>query len=235
MEQHRVDIFKVDDFEFPYLYKFPGQASDEEILYVTREHKIMLQLRRVMVVLIAIILVIVGFSVTGAIKALMPEFPAASINSFVTGVAALFLFIGWWWVTVLWRKSMAFVTTKRLKKIIYTTPFNRHNLSLPLEMIVDTGAYSKGFLQAALQLGTFTARSSASSSGAATDDNSRVNKKYFYIENVEKVEDLQHYIAKVLSAFRKDTEKLRSFRPFLPHLKGQARKDFMQQFPGYWS
>ncbi|MBP7842854.1 hypothetical protein KA017_02525 [Candidatus Woesebacteria bacterium] len=229
------NISKIEDFEFPYLYKFPGQATDEQILYITREHKIMLQFRRFFVIMIALILVVIGYSITGFLSTLIPSFPAGSVNLFVTAIAALEMSIGWWWVSALWKKSIAFVTTKRLKKIVYTTPFNKHSLSLPLEMIVDTGSYDKGFIQAFLKLGTFTARSSASSSGAATEDNSRINKKYFYIENVSMVEDLQHYVSKLLSAFRKDQDRLITFRPFIPKLKGEARQRFMEQYPEYWS
>lgn len=235
MNNSKTDVFGVEELKFPYLYKFPGQNSDEVILFVTREHKIMLYVRLVVVALVAMLLVILGYSITGAIKSVFDSFPAASISLFITAVAAVVLFVGFWWMRATWKKSLAFVTNKRLTKIIYTTPFNRHTLSLPLEMIVDTGSYDKGFLQAILKLGTFTARSSAASSGVATDDNSRVNKKYFYIENVSMVEDLQHYVAKVLSAFRKDSDKLVTFRPFIPELKGAAREEFMRQYPEYWS
>lgn len=235
MKHQREDIFKVDEIQFPYLYKFPGQNSDEVILFVTREHKIMLYIRLAVVFLISVILVIVGYSVTGALTSFIGSASITGINTLITSIAALVIFIGSWWVRNQWKKSLAFVTNKRLTKIIYTTPFNRHTLSLPLEMIVDTGSYDKGFIQAILKLGTFTARSSAASSGVATNDTSRINKKYFYIENVAMVEDLQHYVAKVLSAFRKDSDKLTSFRPFIPQLKGSAREEFMEQFPEYWS
>lgn len=145
--------------------------------------------------------------------------------------------IGWWWVSTLWRNGIMLVTTQRLLKFIYTTPWNRHILSLPLEMIVDTGSYTKGYLQAIFKLGVFTARSSAASSGVATDDErgERVNKKYFYIENVAAYEDLQHYINKLLQAYRHHREELPSFRPFIPELKGEARRQFMEQHPGFWS
>lgn len=235
MSVQRTNIFSVDQLEFPYLYKFPGQNSDEVILYVTREHRIMLYVRLAAVLLIAIILVVLGYAITGVIGGMLPSFPTGSLNLLITAIAALVLFVGYWWVSNLWKKSLAFITNKRLTKIIYTTPFNRHTLSLPLEMIVDTGSYDKGFLQAILRLGTFTARSSASSSGVATDDTSRINKKYFYIENVAMVEDLQHYVSKVLSAFRKNPENLTNFRPFIPHMKGAVREKFMQQYPEYWS
>jgi hypothetical protein len=103
-------------------------------------------------------------------------------------------------------------------------------------MIVDTGAYTKGFVSTFLGLGTFIARSSASSSGRATDDPSRVNKKYFYIEHVKHAEDLQHYVSKVLAAFRQYPEKLANFRPFIPEMKGEVRAKFIRDnFPEFWS
>lgn len=234
MQQDK-DIFKVDQLKFPYLYKFPGQNSDEVILFVTREHKVMLFIRLLVILLISIILIIVGYSFTGAMGSMFETFNPEGVNLLIFATSVLVLLIGYWWVNYTWKKSMAFVTNKRLTKIIYTTPFNRHTLSLPLEMIVDTGSYDKGFIQAILKLGTFTARSSAASSGVATDDTSRINKKYFYIENVGMVEDLQHYVAKVLSAYRKDSESLKTFRPFIPKLKGSAREEFMKQYPEYWS
>lgn len=102
-------------------------------------------------------------------------------------------------------------------------------------MIVDTGSYTKGFIQAWLKLGVFTARSSATSSGVATDNTSRINKKYYYIENVSCAEDLQQYINKLLSVFRQQPARLDRFRPFIPHLKGKARKKFMEDYPQFWS
>jgi hypothetical protein len=235
MKLQNKNIFKVEDLQFPYLYKFPGQNSDEVILYVTREHRVMLYFRLLMVFLISIILVFVGYAITGTLASFFGKASLVGVNMLITGIASLFILIGSWWVKNLWKKSLAFVTNKRLTKIIYTTPFNRHTLSLPLEMIVDTGSYDRGFIQAILRLGTFTARSSAASSGVATGDNTRVNKKYFYIENIGMVEDLQHYVSKVLSNYRKNSDKLISFRPFIPKLKGSAREEFMKQFPEYWS
>lgn len=229
------NIFTVPTFDFPYAYKFPGQASNERILFIARENMIMLWVRRVSVLLTAFIVIVVGFLLGGFIQPFLGEVVAAPLQLFSIGLALIFAIGGWWWVTTLWQKSIVIVTTQRLTKFIYTTPFNRHNLTLPLDMIVDTGSYTKGLLQAVFKLGTLTARSSASSSGAATDDPDRVNKKYFYIENVSFAEDLQHYVNKLLQAFRYQSDRLDSFRPFLPHLKGEARKQFMQQYPEYWS
>lgn len=228
-------VFSSSEFEFPYHYKFPGQATDERILFITRENPIMLWIRRGAVLGVAAVLLITGIGMASFVTTFFGLKLPTLFTIITVMVAAAVAGIGWWWVTTLWQKSLGIITTKRLTKFIYTTPFNRHSLSLPLEMIVDTGSYSKGFLQALFKLETFTARSSASSSGAATDDGDRINKKYFYLENIAIAEDLQHYLNKLLNAFRQYHEHLGTFRPFIPKLKGDQRKQFMERFPEYWS
>lgn len=229
------NIFTADHYQFPYNYKFPGQSSDERILFVTRESETLLVFRQVMIVLAAAVVFLAGSALGSLLASFTGGVGVGLIELFSALFAIVFAALGFWWVTTLWKKSIAIITTKRLTKFIYTTPWNRHNLSLPLDMVVDTGSYSKGVLQAFFNLGTFTARSSASSSGAATDDPTRVNKKYFYIENVKHAEDLHHYLNKVLFHYRQDWQRLENFRPFLPHLKGEARKAFMEQYPEFWS
>jgi hypothetical protein len=228
------NIFSVEKFVFPYTYKFPGQASDEVILFIARENEVLLWWRRAQVLGFSLALLLVSMIAQWLLRGLFPKVTEVLWGLCTVG-AFLVLILGWWWVTAVWKKSIFAVSTKRLIKFIYTTPYNRHTLSLPLEMIVDTGSYTKGLLQAVFKLGTFTARSSASSSGAATDEPERVNKKYFYLENISMAEDLQHYINKLLQAVRHKAEILDTFRPFLPHLKGAERKEFMQQYPEFWS
>ena len=140
-------IFTVERFEFPYLYKFPGQSSDERILFVTRESDVILIFRQVLTALTAGIIFIVGYAIAQMLRSVIGN-SVVMIELLSAVIAVGFGVAGFWWVTTLWRKSIAIITNKRLSKFIYTTPWNRHNLSLPLDMIVDTGAYSKGFLQA---------------------------------------------------------------------------------------
>lgn len=229
-------IFSAPTHQFPYTSnRFPGQANDEVILYVTRENPVMLSVRRLGVLGVGAALLFAGWWFGTLVASFLPTGPIGAIRLVSVVAAAAVVVIGWWWATTLWMRSVALVTSKRLIKFIYTTPVNRHTLSLPLEMIVDTGAYDKGFLQAFFKLGTFTARSSASSSGAATDDPDRVNKKYFYIENISMAEDLQHYVNKLLSAFRRRPDDLASFRPFIPKGYGESREQLIKDHPEYWS
>ncbi len=229
-------IFEVKQFKFPYQYKFPGQASDERILYLTRENRLMLVIRQLFVFLAAALIALIGLMLNFFLENTWQQALGSTLMLIFAIIAVLFFIIGWWWVTAVWKKSIAIVSTRRLVKFIYTTPVSRYSLALPLVEIVDTGAYTRGFIQTFLKLGTFVARSSAVSSGVATDDPSRVNKKYFYIENIKRAEDLQHYISKLLSVIRDVDSDLQTFRPFIPRLKGEARANFIaEHFPEFWS
>jgi len=218
-------IFTVSQFEFPYAdLKFPGQATDEQILYVTREAPVMLHLRLFTVGLVSLVLATTGSLVPFLMPSFSPGYTFGLIvGSFVLGIATLG--IGSWWMTKLWKKSIFILTNRRLTKFIYTTPWNRYDLSLGLDKIVDTGAYARGYFQAVFGIGTFSARSSA---GNRAD-------KYFYIENVHRSEDLKHYISKLLHHYNHNENDLKNFRPFIPWLKGEARKRFLKNYPQYWS
>ena len=124
-----LSIFEVGTFGFPYeSFRFPGQASDERILYVTREAPIMLWMR---VVVLAIAGVVMMVSVM-ILPDLLKIFGATSVElARLLGLVITFLFIGLggWWLWELWRKSLFILTNRRLTKFIYTTPWNRHNLS----------------------------------------------------------------------------------------------------------
>ena len=227
-------IFQVKEFIFPYnAYRFPGQATDERILYITREHKLFLFIKMFFVLLIAVAISLAFYVFSLAFKSIFITSSMAFLFPLVLIVVGSFTAIGLWWVYGLWQKGFAILTNKRLTKIIYTTPFNHYNQSLPLEMIVDTSCHNQGFFSGVahsiLQIGTLTARSSASSSGVATDDTDRVNKKYFYLENIKYCEDFQQYLNKILSLFNHSPESLVDFRPFIPHLKGEAREKFIQE------
>ena len=218
-------IFQVDDHRFPYdSFRFPGQASDENILYVSREARFMLLVRLLGVWTVSITIGLIGLLVPLFVPGLPQQVVLLSGMGMVL-LAFLFLIVGSWWMFRLWKQSLFILTNRRLTKFIYTTPWNRYNLSLGLDKIVDTGAYMRGYLQAFLGIGTFTARSSAGNR----------QEKYFYVENVHVPEDFANYVNKVLHVFNQDAERLANYRPFIPHLKGERRKKFMERYPQFWS
>lgn len=219
------DIFSVPVYKFPYTdFQFPGQASDEEILYVTREAPIVLTLKRFGVIGIAVAVIVGGIVLSVFLSQISPAVTASS-QLFAAVLGVLFGVIGWWWVTVLWKKSIFILTNRRLTKFIYVTPWNRYNLSVTLDKIEDTGAYNRGNFEALFKVGTLTARSSAGNR----------EEKYFFVTRIKAAEDLANYINKLLFIFHHDPKRLTKFRPFIPHLKGERRKKFMEDYPEYWS
>jgi hypothetical protein len=228
-------FFNSNNIAFPYdQSRFPGQASDEEILYVTREHSFFLVMRLLFIFGIGLSIILTTVLLSRTINLIFSTNVLPSIVLIMLLFFCLFILIGSWWVFALWKKSIAIVSNKRLIKFIYTTPINRYNMSLPLDMIVDTSCHNKGFLSSYLKIGSITARSSASSSGLATDDTSRINKKYFYLENIQYFEDLQQYLNKLINTLHKEPEKLNKFRPFIPHLKAEKREEFLRDnYPDY--
>ncbi len=205
-----------DGFNFPYTdFKFPGQHTQEKILFVTRESGKILLTKLILLFIAFGFLLFIGEFVLSLISSFVGSDFNYSYFLFLWFLTCFgFLVVAGWWVVTLWRKSIFIVTTRRLTKIIYTTPWNKYNLSLNLDKIVDGGAYKKGLFQSLMGLGYFVARSSAG------------NIKNFKIINIDyKVaEDLHNYITKLLYTFNNQKEKLDNFRLFMPYLKGEARR-----------
>ena len=151
-------VFDIDSFIFPYEgIKFPGQANDERILYVAREAEVMMYIR-----LLGLLIVVVSlFGLSIVIPRFLPGLGSTQQMLVSLGgclLAGVFFVVGGWWIYTLWKKSLFVVTTRRLAKFIYSTPWNRYNLSINLDKIIDTGAYAKGYFEAYFGIGTFTAR-----------------------------------------------------------------------------
>ncbi len=203
------NILEMADFSSPYTdLIFPGKAEDEKILYVTREAPLMLGLRLTGFCLVVAIAIVVGsilISYTGETLG----FATGLIVLLIVLLGGVVMFGGMWWIAKVFNKSVFIITTRRLTKFIHTTPWTRYQMSLGLDKVVDSGSYSKGYLQAMFGLGTFVARSSAG------------NIKNFKIENVHYAEDLHNWMNKLMFVFNKEQEKLDEFRPFTAKAMGE--------------
>ncbi len=187
---------------------FPGKAGDERILYVTREAPMMLMTRLVAFSLIVAVTVFIGaLLIANTGKAL--EFSYGGIIVMLLLIGAIAMFGGMFWIYAVYHKTMFIITTRRLTKFIHTTPWTRYQMSLGLDKVVDSAAYSKGYFQSIFGLGTFVARSSAG------------NIKNFKIENIHFAEDLHNWMNKLMFVFAKETEKLDEFRAFVPKPMGK--------------
>jgi hypothetical protein len=204
-----LNILEATDFVAPYTdLIFPGKAEDEKILYVTREAPMVMGMQLMvfsLIVAIGIVLGTIMLSYTG--RAL--GFDATMIILMILVLGGIVMFGGLWWIYKVYYKTVFIITTRRLTKFIHTTPWTRYQMSLGLDKVVDSAAYSKGYLQAIFGLGTFVARSSAG------------NIKNFKIENINFAEDLHNWMNKLMFVFAKETDKLDQFRPFTPKRMGE--------------
>ena len=204
------NILETAELEAPYTGMiFPGKAEDEKILYVTREAGVMLGLRLTGFSLVTAIAMVIGailVSYTGE----MIGFSSSLVVVLILLLGGIVMFGGMAWIWKVHSKTVFIITTRRLTKFIHTTPWTRYQMSLGLDKVVDSAAYSKGYWQSIFGLGTFVARSSAG------------NIKNFKIENIHFAEDLHNWMNKLMFVFAKETEKLDEFRPFVA--KGMGKR-----------
>jgi hypothetical protein len=203
------NILEMADFQPPYSNMiFPGKAEDEKILYVTREAPMMMGLRLTGFSLVVAITMAVGAILTAYMGQAM-EVEVGVIVTLILLLGGVVMFGGMWWIWQVYQKTMFIITTRRLTKFIHTTPWTRYQMSLGLDKVVDSAAYSKGYFQSLFGLGTFVARSSAG------------NIKNFKIENIQFAEDLHNWMNKLMFVFAKEVDKLDEFRPFTAKKMGE--------------
>jgi hypothetical protein len=196
------NILESLDFIAPYTGMiFPGKAENEKILYVTREAPMMMAVRLTVFSLVVAIAILAGVALS-VYSGSMIGFEAGGLVIALTLLGGIVMFGGLWWMWRVYQKTVFIITTRRLTKFIHTTPWTRYQMSLGLDKVEDSAAYSKGYMQSIFGLGTFVARSSAG------------NIKNFKIENIHFAEDLHNWMNKLLFVFNKEQEKLDGFRPF---------------------
>lgn len=209
------DIFKVEEYSFPYLYIFPGQEDNEVVLFATRKHKVFLYIKLFTILLISMIIVLLSYSMTGLIKRMFSSFPAESISLFLTAIAAIILFVGFWWVRAVWKKSILIITNKRILKFNYSNPFKKNTLSIDLGEIRKLGTQKNDILKF-LNIGTLV-----------INDN--------YIKRVLATKEIKIYLNSLLKEYKNDPRDLIYFRPYLPKLSAYQREEIMKKYPEYWS
>jgi hypothetical protein len=204
------NILEMADFNPPYdQVIFPGKAEDEKILYVTREAPLMVGIRMTIVSLVVAVVMVIG-AVLASYSGEMLGVDMGMVVIIILLLGAIVMFGGMWWIWQVFQKTMFIITTRRLTKFIHTTPWTRYQMSLGLDKVVDSAAYSKGYIQSIFGHGTFVARSSAG------------NIKNFKIENILFAEDLHNWMNKLMFVFNKEQEKLDGFKPFVA--KGMGKR-----------
>lgn len=213
-------IFDTKEFHFPYTgIRFPGMNEGEKIMFITREAYIVHLTRLLIFTVIILLIGILGVVLLNLLGSVVSKI--AFLKLVLLVLVGLFFTAGGWWLNESYRKSIFIITTRRLTKIIHTTPFTWYQFSLGLDEIEDTGSYGASYIEALLGLGYFVARSGA---GAI---------KNFKIVNITFAQDLHNYVNKLLYAFKHHPDKMDLFRPFTPNLRGEAREELFRKYPEY--
>lgn len=214
------EVLEQKEYSFPYTdLHFPGMNTGEKILFITRESPVMQRLRLVFLAVMVAVFTGLGLLLVNILRLMVAWSSWLQVPLFT--VAGVMFLVGLWWISETYRKSVFIITTRRLTKIIYTTPFTWYQFSLGLDEIQDTGSYSSSYVEAMFGLGYFVARS-----GAAAIKN-------FKIVNITFAQDLHNYVNKLLYTFKHHPDKVDLFRPFIPHLKGEVRKRYLEAYPHY--
>ncbi len=214
------NLIEVEHYHFPYTdLRFPGMNEGERILFVTRESEIMQKLHLAIVTTVALLLAGLGIFFISSLSVLIPQMNMFQLPLLL--LSGLVFIVGIWWVTQTYKKSVFIITTRRLTKIIYTTPFTWYQFSLGLDEIEDTGSYSSSYLEAVFGLGYCVARSGA---GAI---------KNFKIVNITYARDLHNYVNKLLYAFKHHPSRINEFRPFIPNVTAGKREELFRKYPEY--
>jgi len=207
----------VFDFLFPYKqFSFPGMHTEEKVLYAARQHPLVFKWRLFAmlgaVLFFDIVVLVIARSYLSAGK-----FPLVILGLVVFTLVSAGLV--WWWIKRTYEKTLFIITNKRLTQFVQTSPFTGFQLSLAFDQVADTAASTHNYLQKIFGFGSLFARSSA---GAQGD---------FLVENLQFHEDLHNWLNKLLTQYSQKADKeqaLAGFRPFVPGLKGEVRKTFLE-------
>lgn len=205
------------DFSFPYRnFSFPGKHSEEKVLYAAQQHPLVLKLRLFLSGVCLLFFILITFMI---VNAYVPSGISLLINIGLlvfSSITSLFLY---WWLTAVYQKTLFIITNRRLTQFIQTSPFTNFQLSLAFGQVVDTAASTHNYFQKILGMGSLFARSSA---GAQGD---------FLVSNLQHHDDVHNWLNKLLTEYSQKADKehaLDGFRPFVPGLKGEERKKFLE-------
>lgn len=184
---------------------FPGQQTDERVLYFSRPHSAIKYFSYLKVLLISLLVLFALQVVSWNLPFLNS---AMSIISLV--VSAFLLVLGVWWITSLYDKTEYYITDRRVVKFTPLTPFNRTTRALFWDEAVKSKTYQKNpLIEKLLDIGSLEIH-------ARTQDKDNVN-----IEHLSYYEDLANYIDKILYTFKNKPEDLRNFKEFVTKPKGE--------------
>jgi hypothetical protein len=184
---------------------FPGQQTDEKILYYAKPHNAIKYISFVKI-LIGGLLVLLAFQIIS----LNLPFYADTFGVMGYFLTIFLIIIGLWWVKTTHDSTEIYITDRRIVKFSAFSPLHKTTRTLYWDEAVKSKTYRKNhLLEKMLGIGSLEIH-------ARSQDKDNVD-----IDHLIYHEDLANYIDKILYTFKNKPEDLKTFREFVPKPKGQ--------------
>lgn len=192
---------------------FPGQQSDEKVLYEVRPHLAALYVTLVKIVGLSLVLFVF-------LMALARISPIFALLSFV--ISGAVMLIGAWATVTMFGRSVAYITDRRIVRFEAATPFATNSRALTWDQVAKIKTFPRNIMWKMLKVGTVAVH--AASTFVHTHEHPRENiytNDDLELEHVYYYKDLGNYLDKILYLYKHKPQELEELKPFIPKPAGQ--------------
>lgn len=196
---------------------FYGQQDGEKILYFIKPHQISLYFSILKIILASIIISSLGFIISSQV----PTFPNQFKIYFLL-IGIIFAILGSSNQIIIFNKTIAYITDRRIVRFSAHTPFATSIRSLTWDQAAKAKTLPPNAIFKILMIGDITIHSTSTISAIntktthniITNDDIEISNAYYY-------KDLGNYIEKIIYTFKNEPEKIQNIKPFIPKPKGK--------------
>ena len=192
---------------------FPGQQTDERVLYIVEPHIYALYTGLAKIYLLSLAIFLSFLFLTSVMKGL------PFIGLFLGSLIAVF---GTWTSVLMFKKNRAYITDRRIVRFEAATPFATNSRALNWDDAVKIKTFPRNALWKMLMIGTVVVH--AGSTYVHTHEQTRENvytNDDLDLEHVYYYKDLGNYLDKILYLFKHKPEDIAQMKPFVPKPAGQ--------------
>lgn len=196
-----------------YTHYFPGQHSDEKVLYEVKPHPFALYTQFTLVL---------GTAAIIAILSAVLSFVYAPVVLVGFSLALLIAVLGCWAAYAQFNDNIAYLTDRRVIRFEATTPFHTATRAINWDDVMKIKTYPPSVIWSMLNIGTVVlhARSSIIS-GTGDSIQKEVTGDDLELRHVYYYKDLGNYIEKILHIIKKNPAELDELRPFIAKPRGK--------------
>jgi hypothetical protein len=194
---------------------FDGQQEDERILFKVHGHSLVHLIQTIKIVLIGLLLAILFWIIGGGVAfGVWLRFGGLVLGLLVGA-------IGWWSLTISERKTVAYITDRRVVRFSATTPWTINRRSISWDEVVKIKTKTSNFVWRALNIGSVVIHARSTVVPLEEVNEQVVTNDDIQLDGIEYYQDLGNYLDKVLYLYKKEPEKMSDLRAFIPKPKGQ--------------